>query len=98
MAVNVWRCCYCLEPVPEGRVSCEKCDGEHEVASHETRINLGDITYSRETVALGPTGIELMHRGHLGRRAIGCEYMPGELQGQIREFVLKVELAHQAEE
>ena len=94
MGTNVRRCMYCDTPVPEGRCSCEECDKKHEVATHETRINLGDITYSRETVSLGPTGIELMHRGHIGRRAISCKFMPQKLQDQIREFVLKVEFAH----
>lgn len=95
MPVNVWRCCYCKEVVSEDVVCCEKCAKEHEVVRNETRIYLGDVTYSRQTVSLGPTGIVLITRGHLGRRAISCGHLPEELQDQIRAFVLKVEQARQ---
>ena len=82
--------------MPEGQFACEKCDNEYTVASRETRIILGDITYSRQDVALGPTGKELQVRGHIGLRAIACEYMPEKLQGQIKEFVLGTEMARTA--
>lgn len=94
MGINVWRCHYCDTAIPIGRMLCDKCAEERKPEREETRIGLGDITYSREIVLLGPTGKELMHAGHLGRRAISCEHMPKELQDQIKEFVLKVELAH----
>jgi len=96
MGVNCWRCHYCDAAIPIGRMLCDKCLKERESEREETRIQLGDITYSRETVLLGPTGKELMCSGHLGRRAIGCGYMSEELQDQIKEFVLKAELARDA--
>ena len=97
MSQIVWRCGYCKETiVPEGQFACEKCDDEYVVASQEIRIILSDITYSRQDVALGPTGKELEVRGHIGRRAIACEYMPEELREKIRDFVLRAELARAA--
>ena len=97
MSQIVWRCGYCKETiVPEGQFACEKCDGERRIASRETRIILDDITYSRQDIALGPTGRELEVRGHVGLRAIACEHMPEELQEKIREFILRAELARAA--
>ena len=74
-------------------MDCKKCDPEHGIVSHEDRIALGDITYSRTGVELGPTGIELAIE-IFGHRAFGCKYLPVALQVQIKEFVLQVELAH----
>lgn len=96
MSQIVTRCGYCMKVIPEGQFACEKCRDEYTVASQETRIILSDITYSRRDVELSPTGKELKVQGHIGLRAIACEYMPEELQGQIREFVLGAEMARTA--
>ena len=96
MSPIVTRCGYCMAIIPEGHFACEKCRNEYTIASRETRIVLSDITYSRQDVALGPTGKKLEIRGHIGRRAIACEHMPEELQGQIRDFVLGAEMARTA--
>ncbi len=94
MGTNVWRCDHCKAIVSESMILCEKCEEGHKVAvTQETRIDLGDITYSRQTVLLSLNGIVLVIRGHLGRRAISCEYMPQGFQDRIREFVLELELA-----
>ena len=97
MSQIVTRCSYCkVAIVPEGQFACEKCRDEYTIASRETRIILSDITYSRQDIELGPTGKELKVQGHIGRRAIACEYMPEELQGRIKDFVLRAEMARTA--
>ena len=95
MSVNVRHCLYCEIELRLGQIVCDRCAKERVVTRLETEIDLGSITYSRSTVGRGPTGIELVRRGHFPRRAIACEHMSEALQDQVREFVLNVEIAHE---
>lgn len=95
---DFWTCGYCGAKTKEGVVTCPNCRKEHEIDHFETRIELGDVTYSRRLIGLGPTGIELVVAGHIGQRAISCGHLPEKLREEIREYVMMVELAHMTTE
>ena len=91
---DFWTCHWCKVKVQPGVVTCPNCQKKRELDHFETEIELGSVTYSRQTIGLGPTGIELVRAGHIGQRAIGCGHLPEKLREEIREYIMLVELAH----
>lgn len=94
MGAGVWYCATrdCWTEVPEGAMYCPACT-EKIGGNPVTEIRLGDITYSRSTHWVRADGRRGLTQGHMGRRAISVEHMSEALREQIREFVLRIELA-----
>jgi len=65
----------------------ELTNGEHDIVEWQAKIELCQITYVCQDIALGPTGKVILSSFPIGRSAIACKYMPEGLQEQIEGFV-----------